>query len=309
MPKEMLEEQKKQEVLKKEQQEKNNGKEQKKEELAKAFGLSLADIEHVQLDNGKEFFKFYNPQERTVKMIEDRNDNTIERQFKDIQQELSYTQSNNAKGNAKEIYEYSAKYNNIEVDLIPIEELRSNRFKYMKEINRLSTIDRKKVMVLLKASKELELKYINLENAFAIDSDNRVIDVRYDYNTNKAEIRSARVLNYQDHKEYVDEDNYVVELSEIDFDNLVTEIDVTDEIPTITDSQEINVRGESIKPQQVIDYYNMPEALEKADITPKQRKIYEGLVAAIKRKIERISMIKQSNKQKVLVNTNNNQAA
>ena len=58
---------------KKQQQSKTD--EQKKKELAEAFGIDLKDIEHVVLDNGREYFKFVNPTDKSVRMIENINYN------------------------------------------------------------------------------------------------------------------------------------------------------------------------------------------------------------------------------------------
>ena len=52
----------------------SNSKEQQMQEVAQIYGISLSDIEEVHLENGKEYFKFYNPEDKTIRMIENRRD-------------------------------------------------------------------------------------------------------------------------------------------------------------------------------------------------------------------------------------------
>lgn len=311
MPNQSMLEEEKIKKQKEEETKKSKDADAKKEEVAKAFGISLADIEHVELNNGKEFFKFYNPKDRTVKMIENRDyGNGLSKQFKSIQQELSFTQSDNERDNAARIYEHSSAHKNIELSLIPIEELRSNRFKYMRAINELSTIDRKKVMALIKSSKEVRLTHINIENAIGIDEDHNVIDVVFDYANNRAIIRNARVLNYQDQNEYTDNDEELVEISGADFDKLVENITISDDTPVVTNPEErMTVRGEEISVKTAVQLYEMPEAIDKMDLSPKKRRIYMGIVEALKRRIAAKTNEKKTQKQKVLVNENDHKAA
>ena len=101
---------------KEKKQEQSKTEEQKKKELAQAFGIDLKDIEHVFLDNGREYFKFVNPKDKTVRMIENINyNNGMDIQFKSIQHELAFTQGQNKKENAQDIFEHNSQYNNIEL--------------------------------------------------------------------------------------------------------------------------------------------------------------------------------------------------
>lgn len=278
---------------------KNQSENQIKEEVAKKYGISLADIEHVVLDNGKEFFKFYNPKTREVKMIENIDYNSgLSEQFKDIQQELSFTQGKDARNNAEAIYEYSSDNKNVELDLISIVDLKNNGLTYRRAIRSLSTVDRKKVKALIKSCEDLNLRYINIANAIAIDDENKVIDVTYDYTKNQATIRNAKVLNYQDHTEYSEQNDQSITISDNDFDKAVEQITISDDVPVVTDAEEIVISGEKIDVQKVITCYEMPEAVEKLDLTPKQKYIYHGLVAALGRRLASKRMTKQH--QKVL---------
>lgn len=296
---------------KKKKENKNKDKEKQKEAVAKKYGISLADIEHVELDNGKEFFKFYNPKDRSVKMIENIDyDHGLSTQFKNIQQELSYTQGSNERDNAEAIYEHTSEHKNIELNLIPIVELKSNRFKYMRMINSLSTIDRKKVKALIKSSKELKLRYINIENAIGIDEQNSVIDVKFDYMNNRAVIRNAKVLNYQDHKEYADNTEEVLEISEEEFNQIANGITISDDVPVVTEADErIIVHGEEISINTAIQIYDYPETIDKMNLSTKQKGIYHGIVAALKRRLNIKNNSKKNQKVKVLKNKDDHRTA
>lgn len=285
--------------------------EKQKEEVAQAYGIKLSDIEHVRLENGKEFFKFYNPKNRQVKMIENRDyNNGISEQFKSIQQELSFTQSKDEKDNANAIYDYNSAHKNIELALIPMQELKSNKYKYMRQINALSTIDRKKVKALIKSSKQLGLQYINLENAIGIDGNYNVIDVTYDFGTNTAVIKNAKVLNYQDQIELNDNEEINIEISAEEFNNIVSSIEINENGPVLSSSDKINIHGEVIDGKTLNDYFNMPEAIDKLEVSNKRRFIIHGIIRALER---RMALKKENTlekeKIKILTNKNNQGAA
>lgn len=284
-------------------------KEEQRQEIAKVYGLSLADIEHVVLQSGKEFFKFYNPKDRSVKMIENRDYGiNMSQSFKTIQQELSFTQGKDAKENAEEIYNHNLEYKHVELSLVPVTELKGNKYKYIRQINRLSTIDRKRLMALLKSADEIELAYINIENAIGIDSEHQVIDVDYDYKNNHAVIKKARVLSYQDNKEMIDEDNIVVEISDADVDLVISEIIVADDLPTITEPKEIMVAGERVNTKTIIDCYNTPEIIDRINLNKKQKKIYTRIINAVKQKIQKRKKEKSNQKVKTLTKNDNNRS-
>lgn len=285
-------------------------KEEQRQEIAKVYGLSLADIEHVVLQNGKEFFKFYNPKDRSVKMIENRDYGVnMSQSFKTIQQELSFTQSSDAKENAEEIYNHNLEYKNVELSLVPVTELKGNKYKYIRQINRLSTIDRKRLMALLKSADEIELTHINIENAIGIDMYHQVIDVDYDYKNNHAIIKKARVLSYQDNNEMVNEENIVVEISDADIDLVINEIIVADDLPTIIEAKEIMVAGEKISTKTVIECYNTPEIIDRINLNNKQKTIYRKIISAIKKKIQQRNKVKDNQKVKTFTKKDNKRSA
>lgn len=299
---------KKTEEEKKKKEEENKSLEEQKKEVAEAYGISLSDIEHVQLENGKEFFKFYNPNTHTVKMIENRDyNNGLSEQFKSIQQELSFAQGKDERDNAGAIYDYNSAHKNIELSLIPLQELKDNKYKYIRQINSLSTIDRKKVKALIKSSKQLGLEYINLENAIGIDDSHNVIDVKYDFVTNTAIIKNAKVLNQEDQKDIADDEEINIEISVEEFDAVVSSINVDENGISLGETDNINLHGETINGKELNEYYNMPEAIDKLEVSNKRKFIIRGVIAALTR---RLHMKKENTleKQKVKVLTNNNGA-
>ena len=88
--------------------------EQTKRDMAKVYGISLTDIEEVILPDGKEYFKFYNPEDKSIKMIEDRKDSSnLSEQFKAMQATISASQSTNERQNARAVFDYQLKYQNL----------------------------------------------------------------------------------------------------------------------------------------------------------------------------------------------------
>lgn len=293
-------------------QEQSKTEEQKKKELADAFGIDLKDIEHVFLDNGREYFKFVNPKDKTVRMIENINyNNGMDIQFKSIQHELAFTQGQNKKENAQDIFEHNSQYNNIELKLITVTELKSNRFTYNREINSLNAVNKKKLKALLKYSKQLKLKLINIENAIGINQNNEVIDVAFDYVNNKAQIKSADTITYTNTNEMHEEVKAVIDIPNETFDQLISGIDIIGDEIVVNDSKNIVVNGETIKISELVNCYNMPEIMERSDMNNNKKSIMQGLLSAIHRKQQVKSNTMTKQKQKVLVkkaNRNNNAA-
>ena len=208
--------------------------EQTKQDMAKVYGISLTDIEEVILPNGKEYFKFYNPQERTIRMIENRRDSgNLSEQFKAAQLTISASQSENERQNARAVFDHQLKYQNIELNLIPIRELNGNRMAYKHLFDNLDTAKKKAVRVLVENMEFLELEYINIENAIGIDRDNNVISANYNALTGQCELRAAEVRNYADKKMDTDDISYTFNISDEEFDAAIADIDVSDDMSDI----------------------------------------------------------------------------
>lgn len=281
-------------------------KEEQKASLAKTFGLDLSDIEHVKLENGKEFFKFIDPETREVKMVENLEHNSsMMSSFESVQQELSFFQGKDQKKNARDIYEYNMKNKNIELKLVSLSELKNNKYHYKKQIDSLSTIDRKKLITLLKYSEKLRITQINIENSIAVNEDGTVIDLQYDYANNKAVIKSAAVYNNQNELTVSDESiDMEVDLSNIDFDKIVDELNI-DESLNIPGN--ITVAGVTVTEEELRTAYHYPETIEKTTTSPKRKTILSRLIDAVSRNLKKKQgQENQNNKQFVLTNNNKN---
>jgi hypothetical protein len=298
------------EAKKKQEQEAMAGKsneDKKKAELAKKFGIKLEDIEHVKLDNGKEFFKLVDPKDQSVVMYENVKYNTsLESQYASIQQELSDAQSLDESKNAREVHKKEAK-DKLEVTLIPIQEFKSNRFKYLPMLRRrISSVDEGKIKAILaldQNSKVLNLKYINIENAFGIDEKNNVITAEFDYANNKAHIKNAETIVYDKENTDVAEVDLDIEISDAEFEKAVEGFDFEDDNLVINNASNISIAGETVTVDQVKSMYTMPETIERVATTKRQATIYHGLVNALVRKLDaRKNNTLNNSKKKVLTN-------
>lgn len=294
----------------------NTSKEQQKKEVAQVYGISLADIEEVHLDNGKEYFKFYNPEDKSIRMIENRRDGkNLSEQFKEIQQTLSYSQGDNSVKNARAVFDYQLRYQNIELSLIPIRDLRDNRSKYRYLFDNLDIEIKKEVRVLLENADFLDLEYINIENSFGIDKNHRVIDATYNYQTGKCDLKAAQVRNYDDKKMGDSSADYSFDISDEEFDAAIRNIDVSSDIPTIHEAEEVNgmeknasiptIRGRKINTDFVLQAYQYPEIIERSEMSDYDKQIYYGIIKAMQRKKAR-SHTMTNQKQYILKSNQNN---
>ena len=294
--------------------------EQTKQDMAKVYGISLTDIEEVILPNGKEYFKFYNPQERTIRMIENRRDTgNLSEQFKAAQLTISASQSENERQNARAVFDHQLKYQNIELNLIPIRELKGNRSAYKHLFDSLTPERKKTVRVLIENMDFLELEYINIENSIGIDRDNNVISADYNALTGQCELRAAEIRNYADKKMDTDDVSYTFDISDEEFDAAIADIDVSDDMPIVTEGYEIEgeqkstsqtsqptVRGTRINLNFAVQAYQYPEIIGRSEWSDIEKMIYRGIIAAIHRKRQqRLGMHK--NKQYVLTPKKPNQ--
>jgi hypothetical protein len=300
-----------------EKEKEEKSKEKQTETVAKAYGLNLSEIEEVILPNGKEYFKFINPETRVVIMIENRRDGkNLSEQFKETQERLGSSQGNNEKANAKAIFDYIVKYNNIELTLIPVAELKHNKSAYKREIDALDMEKRNALRTLLENVERCEIQYINFENMIGIDKNNGVIQSKYNSQTGKCELVSAEVRNYETNTISADSDGYVFDVTAAEFDIFVESFEMADDEPVITEAYEINnpknstIRGREINYPFVLQAYKYPEILERGELSNVDKLIYLGIIAALRRKKEKAVGLNK-NKQYVLnkKDDKNNQAA
>ena len=293
--------------------------EQQKEDVAKIFGISLTNIEHVILPNKKEYFKFYNPADNTLRMIENRSDGkNLGQQFKELQKEMSFSQGDNEMENARAIFDFHLKYLNIELNLIPIKEFENNKQNYRYLIDGLDEGKRKSVRALLEVVSEHGLTHINIENAIAIDNGNKVVSAEYDHQTGKCKIVNAEVRNHDNQKLGAGEEGYTITISDDEFDAAVDMIDIANDEPVVTEAEEIgnvdmkkkdemSIKGKTIQVSSVLKYYQYPELINQDErLSDVERYIYTGIIAALVRKQQKN---RSNGKQYVLTNNNKNQAA
>ena len=302
----LLEAEKKEEKKKQEEKEMagRTEDEKKKSELAKKYGIRLEDIEHVKLDNGKEFFKLVDPKDQSVVMYENiRYNNSLVEQYSSIQQELSAAQGMDERGNAREVHKKEAK-DRLEVNLIPIQEFKSNRFKYLPLLQRrISSVDEGKIKAILaleQNSRVLNIKYINIENAFGIDERNNVITADFDYANNRAHIKNAETLVYDKENVDVEKVELEVTISDEEFDKLIAGFDFDDENIVANDGDNLTIADETVSVEQVKTMYNMPESIDKIATSKKQAMIYHGIVSALNRKLAQKKKTPTNAKKKVL---------
>lgn len=302
---------------------KETSKEQQMQEVAQVYGISLADIEEVHLENGKEYFKFYNPEDKSLKMIENRRDGkNLSEQFKEVQETLSYSQGDNSIKNARAVFDYQLRYQNIELSLLPIRDLKDNRSQYRYLFDSLDAGTKKAVRVLLENIDFLNLQYINIENAMGIDSNSRVINATYNYQTGKCELKAAEVRRYDDKKMSDSDADYTFDITDEEFDSLVEGIDVSSDIPTIQEAEQVNgkeistktvstIRGRSVNMTFALQAYQYPEIIERSEMPEFDKRVYYGIIKAIQRKMAKRHVM-TNQKQYILKpnqNSNRSQAA
>ncbi len=279
-----------------------------KEQIAKEYGLNLENIKHIKMEDGKEFFQFTDPKTKEIKMVENINYNsTLKDQFEESQKSMTGSQGENAAENAENMFKHNLKYKNKELELVTIEEFKANKYRYKKKMRELDTIIRNKIIALLSKIDDLELKYINLENGFGIDEKNNIIDVKYDFKTNKAEFVEPTVISYtsslQETSELNDED---IDLDNIDFEGLLDEMGIVDNVPVETEGKVMNVNGVTIDSKTVAQAYDTPEIIDRNEsLSNNQRTLLRAIVERIRQRLARRNG-NQVQRQFVLTNNNNN---
>lgn len=288
-----------------------------KEELAKTFGIDLKDIEHISINDGaKEFFKIFNPKDRSIRLIEVYGKgNDVQKHFEEIQKGLTSAQGDDAKSNARDVFEHELKYEHNEVNLISIAEFKSRVFRSKRLLRNLDTITRKKVLAIIKGCRKsaINLKYINLENAIGVDEKGSVIEATYDYVTNKAYIKGAKVINTKDQVFDIDKDIDEVVITSEALNGVFENIAITDDGPTLVSDRKITIKDTEISTKKVIDFYNMPELMDKETLSSKEREIYNFILGAIVRKVSSKKIVSEQNENgkarqlKPQININNNE--
>lgn len=277
----------------------------KKEELAKTFGLNLNDIDQVIIDN-KEYFKFTNPITKEIKMLENNSSKNLSERFKGLQEKISSAQGNDGLKNSEILFDYLERYTTDLVKFINVEELCTYKdgklyptIKYNEITAGLQPQKKVEINNLIQYSIALNIKKINIEETFAIDKDNRIIDAKYNLNENKVDMKYATVLKFENDKTMVDQNNLEIDLNSIDYDAILDEIEVAVDKP-------IEIVGEKINKNDLDKYYNYPEMIDRENMSNRRRMVIVALIKAYKKRKE-MNLLKQNKKQyqKVLTKNNN----
>lgn len=263
--------------------------EKKKEEIAKAYGIDLSQIQHIKIENGeKEFLKFVDPKDKSVKLVALFNRGIdAQSSFESSQKDLSIAHNDDNKSNAKEVFEHDMNYKYNVVNLTSMVEFKSNKFKYKRVLRQLDTITRKKIQAIIKGSKKgnINLKYISFEYGIGIDENGNAIEADYDFASNKARLKGAELVNTKDHNFNLEDDIETVEISEEELNSVFENISITEDGPTLISDKKVNIKGTDISTKTVVDLYNMPELMNKMNFDSNARNIYNFILGVIIRRI------------------------
>lgn len=284
----------------------NDLKDESIKAIAKTYKLSLSQIEVVKIED-KEYFKFYDSDNKCIKMFENRIDRDLNDQFINAQKELSFAQNEDELKNAKNIFEYESKYNRKMITFFSVKELENNLLSYRYILNQSDKETLDAFLFLLKNVEVLRLEYINIEKSIAIDENQNVLYAYLEKETNQFRIQKAEVEKYEDKKVTVDADGYNLELVGIDYDQIMESIDI--EVPS---EVPIEVAGEIIDISSLNTYYQYPELLDRQLdvnlISERKRTVVLYLIEAYKRKMAKKQII-QNQQKRLVLKLDNNKAA
>lgn len=235
---------------------KNNKKDTNPEkEIANTFGVDISKIEHKILDSGIEIFSFYNPENGKQVILENKKDGvSLVEQLKQIQEENTKYQSSNNEKNTTSILNDQRIKENIELKLIPIEEINE----YLGQVKNLTVEDYKKLVFIIKNADELHINYINVENLFGLSKDGKIYEART--NSNKElQIGEPNNAIYNESKIDVSDEVNNNELDNAYEDNPNIKEELPEELQEGLSFEELD---EEVKEKTIMLYEN-PDKLEK----------------------------------------------
>lgn len=235
---------------------KNNEKDTNPEkEIANTFGVDISKIEHKILDSGIEIFSFYNPENGKQVILENKKDGvSLVEQLKQIQEENTKYQSSNNEKNTTSILNDQRIKENIELKLIPIEEINE----YLGQVKNLTVEDYKKLVFIIKNADELHINYINVENLFGLSKDGKIYEART--NSNKElQIGEPNNAIYNESKIDVSDEVNNNELDNAYEDNPNIKEELPEELQEGLSFEELD---EEVKEKTIMLYEN-PDKLEK----------------------------------------------
>ena len=251
--------------------------------ISKKYGINVDSIEHIKLNDGKEYYHFYDIRLNKDIVLKQSSDNkNMSEELKEVQEGLSSAQGADEKENGEEAFRYQRMHTNNEIDLYSVEEL-TNRPEIL---GRLDVEQMKSVLVLLKNKDILNIKEINPETGIAIDDKHKVITSYYNKNTQKYEVDLPNEYQYK--------------TNDVPAEQIEDISNKTDDIPNEID-------GILIDREKVKLYYEYPELLEGGAITNQQEKqVYIKAVQKYSEIQEQKNNGSQMDKPKVLVKNNKN---
>lgn len=257
---------------------KEDKKEKTQEEtISEVYGISLESIEHFRLDNGKEYYKFYDKNQNKDFVIEQDNKNkNLSEEFKEIQEQVSDTQKYSEKQNSEAIFNYQRMHTNNEIELYSPDELENRPYL----LNDVTVEQMKILLVLLKNKESLRINVINPKLGIAIDENHKIISVTYDLTKNEYNIT------------YPEEYKYT---------NDMEQTNVNDVVEVSNDNPE-TFNEELIDEEKVKFLYEYPEAINRTNFVPEEQKqAYLDAVEKYKQELQKNNEKTKEQPQKVYV--------
>lgn len=147
------------------------------EEIAKVFGVSTDQVKHLYLNNGKEIFYFYSAElGKDIVLENDKKGKMMSEILEEIQNNNEKYQSDNPDTNTNDIMMDTRLNTNMELAMYPPEEVPNHEA----EINELNADEIFLLRQLLNNADKLDIKLINIQNLFYIDSNHEVKEITFD---------------------------------------------------------------------------------------------------------------------------------
>ena len=275
--------------------------------ISKTFGINIEDIEHRKLNTGKDVFVVYGDTSGRKRILENPKDKESLVEFlKEEQNNNKDYQTENYKANSKDILYNQLNTTDLELKVVPTREI----YKYTEIINSLDEKIRVCLTEIIKNIDKLNIEYINLENAVALDKDGNLIEAVYNLDERKVDLQepkeysynSTEMSNEDNNSSFSDEDVIYSTNDEVmDEEENNIENNEFEDIPEIVEAE--GIEGE--KKEEVIKnmkkYYKNPDAM--LSLPPEERMYYERLNAILAEKIEQ----RKKNTNRNVMTLKNNQ--
>lgn len=182
--------------------------------------FDLSGMEIVKIRN-QEYIKCIDPDTKETIMMENLSKDDLQLQFDKIKDEYHIKMLPNAKENTDNMIRFMKKNKKV-ISFIRIKDMDNNLEEFNRQLSSLNEEKLKLIKYFLTHYEELKIDRINIEDAIAIDKDNNAIDAYVDakgevnaglafkitnqYNNQSSFSPSSNTLEYQERKEYTDED-------------------------------------------------------------------------------------------------------